>query len=239
MEAGVHIVPSRQRVTSQSGGLLAADAIQLDNARSAVLVLHDKQDAPIISSILNRMAEHGYESLAIELSLQATAEDRDVVDQVIAEPVSWLSAQRAWTPDQVGIVGIGSSTRLAFRGAHILRDLSFVCIGAKTSDIVWDGHSDLQSPCLVLTAAGSDDQGESAPDRPAHLGTRHGKYCEVVRYAGVPPRFYNYSGGNHAIHAAYFDAWQRVFEWLDGQVAPRMPAPMMSWTSGIPRPGTR
>jgi carboxymethylenebutenolidase len=65
------------------------------------------------------------------------------------------------------------------------------------------------------------------------LGPQSPVYTELVRYPGVEVGFYRDS--HRALgHAAAFDSWQRIVEWLNARVVPR-PTPLAeAWRARRP-----
>jgi carboxymethylenebutenolidase len=65
------------------------------------------------------------------------------------------------------------------------------------------------------------------------LGPQSPIYTELVRYPGVAGGFYRDSH-RPLVHAAAFDSWQRIIEWLDARVAPRLTPLAEAWRSRHP-----
>jgi dienelactone hydrolase len=53
-------------------------------------------------------------------------------------------------------------------------------------------------------------------------------FSQVVRYADVGAEFHRQSSDG-LTYAASYDAWQRVFEWFDARVAPRLTPLALAW----------
>lgn len=219
-----------------SGRSLPVARIELGGVpRGAAIVLCDagalERDA---AGFMNGLAEHGYESVAVDLSPTGGdptgTTDRDLVSDV-AVLVGRLG-ERGWSPAQVGLVGYG------FGGRTALLATAEFALGAAVS-IAPSGVADAWSDALPpLTQVARHVRtpwlglfGQQDPGAPADVLARLGSYLggspahtEVVTYPGVARDFYRDARETLA-HVASFDAWQRTIEWLDRRVVPR-PTPL-------------
>ncbi|WP_405467373.1 dienelactone hydrolase family protein [Streptomyces canus] len=194
--------------------------------RGAVIVLCDtgalERDA---AGIMNGLVEHGYESVAVDLSPTADVDgagvhvpsERELLDDVAVLLGGWV--ERGWSAEQVGLVGNGFGGRVALLAAAEF-ELG-AAVSVVPSEVV---PLSPRTPWLGLLAG--QDQAAS-PDDVKRLRARlHDApvYTELVTYPGVAGDFHFQSRETTA-HAAAFDAWQRTVEWLDRRVVPR-PTPL-------------
>jgi carboxymethylenebutenolidase len=212
---------------------VAAREIRLSGVpRGAVVVLWDGSSLGDADDVLNGLAEHGYESLAADLSgpMQALDDRMGLADAALRH----LGAN-GWEHEQVGIVGYGPGGWLSLQAAAAFR------LGAAVSvaPVLPAGHADatahaltrLRTPWLAMAAERADAGGgfsglQSLRDRAA-------VHTEVVCYPAAPPRFYRDSA-DALTHAAAFDSWQRTIEWLNVRVVPRLTARARAWRAALP-----
>ncbi|OXR41256.1 hypothetical protein B7C42_06654 [Nocardia cerradoensis] len=171
--------------------------------------------------LMNRLAEHGYESLAVE----AGSVDASDLDVLMAR-----ADDRNWIDEQIGLVGVGHGGSAVFEAAAQRELAAAVSISpAADGPGLLDFDDVVRTPWLGLF--GDADPSVSADDRRAlasRLAARSQIYTEVVSYPGVGRDFYRY-GDDGPGYAAYYDSWQRTVEWLDARVAPRPTARARRW----------
>ncbi|MEU0466086.1 MULTISPECIES: dienelactone hydrolase family protein [Amycolatopsis] len=166
------------------------------------------------TEVMNRLAEHGYETLAAE------ARGR------VLEPLVQRAAERGWTGDQIGLLGLGRG------GRAVLDAAAEWCFGAAVSlspSGPLAGVAAVRTPWLGLF--GAEDPGVSAEEVRA-LGARLAAgtdvYSQVVTYPGVGADFHRRQGDGVS-YAASYDGWQRAIEWLELRVAPRLTPLAEQW----------
>ncbi|MGH3431817.1 MAG: dienelactone hydrolase family protein [Thermocrispum sp.] len=174
--------------------------------RGLVLLLCDdgglERDA---TEVMNRLAEHGFESLAAEVGPLAPLVER--------------ATERDWSQEQIGLVGLGAGGLAVLQAAADLR------LGAAVSLSPAGSLSDVGAvvtPWLGLF--GAQDPGATADGVRAladRLRAGSDVYTRVVSYPGVGREFYHRSGDGVS-YAASYDGWQRTMEWLELRVAPRL-----------------
>ncbi|MFJ9542780.1 dienelactone hydrolase family protein [Streptomyces sp. NPDC101225] len=206
--------------------------------RGAAIVLCDagalERDA---AEVMNALAEHGYESVAVDLSGADGAyavSDRDLVNDVSV--LLGRLGERGWTPEQVGLIGYGAGGRTALLAAAEYE------LGAAVSIAPTGGAGALSRalPPLVRMARpvvtpwlglfGEQDE-ETPPTAVQLLGSVLSEspvYTELISYSGVSGNFYH-DTREILPHSAAFDAWQRTVEWLDLRVAPRQTPLAEKW----------
>lgn len=195
--------------------------------RGAVLILLDADSTDYDSAeAMNELATHGYESLAAVQPADLDDESRAaLVDLLVAR-----LAERGWTGEQIGVIGFGtggSAALLAAVDATFGGAVSVAPTGLATLLTEPDRLSDVRLRTPWLGLFGSKDasvSGEVLADLRSTLESQTPVYSEVVQYPGVAGGFYRDSH-RPLVHAAAFDAWQRIVEWLDAMVVPR-PTPL-------------
>jgi carboxymethylenebutenolidase len=234
METIVRIRPSVSDLAS-AGRTIRVAEIELGGVpRGAVIVLWDRGRLDLSAEeIMNGLAEHGYESIAAELlptDGQAHS-DRDLTRDVAA--ILGRLSVRGWNPEQVGVLGYGFGGRVALLAA------TEFALGASISvNPTGIGHSATEglaplleelSPALTPWVGMFGEREDATPGKDVRqldraLWATSPAYTETVTYPGVTGDFYRNSTAAVA-HAAAYDSWQRVMEWLNGHVAPR-PTPL-------------
>lgn len=209
MNEMVVIQPTRSTVGAQPVLEIALPGVP----RGLVLLLCDRggleRDA---TEVMNRLAEHGFESLAAE------AHGPDLLQPLLAR-----SAERGWEPEQIGMVGLGVGGRAVLEAATELR------LGAAVSFSPTGEHGVADDPTRALVTPwlgmfGADDPAVSAEvvgDLAGRLSTESDVYSSVVTYPGVGRDFYRHHDDGVS-YAASYDGWQRAVEWLELRVAPRL-----------------
>jgi len=203
----------------QVGAGVTATEITLGGVpRGAIIVLCDAGRLSDAAEPMNGLAEHGYESVAAEVSGGAG----DVVGSLLAH----LGA-RGWEAEQVGVIGYGAGGRAA-----LLTAAEFTLGAAVTiapDGPVSDPREPLRTPWLGLfggDAAGLRRLGET-------LYERSPVYTEVVCYPAAGSGFHRDSA-EAPVHAAAFDSWQRTVEWLNLRVVPRLTPLARAWRARQP-----
>lgn len=193
--------------------------------RGAVLLLLDADTTSYDGTeAMNELAAHGYESLAADPTGPDDATQRAIVDALVGQ-----LAERGWTTEQIGVVGLGSGGRAAllaaadttFGGAVSVAPTGIPDLLAEPGRI----GAGVRTPWLGLFGAADDaTSGDVLAALIDALGPESPVYTELVRYRGVADGFFRDSH-QPLVHAAAFDAWQRIIEWLDARVVPR-PTPL-------------
>ncbi|GAA2223579.1 dienelactone hydrolase family protein [Micromonospora olivasterospora] len=237
MSGTIRIEPTVVSVPVVDGDLTVA-AVSLGGVpRGAALLLTDSRgiDTDAVD-LMNSLAEHGYESLCVDLAAPRGDRTSPPSDEELVRDVEALIAchgQRGWEPEQIGVVGYELGGRAAMLAAerHTLGAVVSVSPSgieeplAETAPALADQMPVLRSPWLGMF--GGEDS-HISPRTLSILGTqvyeRSPAYTEVVRYPALSGAFYrehvDYRG-----RAASFDSWQRVIEWLNLRVVPR-PTPL-------------
>lgn len=183
---------------------------------AALLLLAEDGLATQAPELMNALAEHGYEALAADLSVLGL-DDAGAVAAV--RTLLAVLARRGWEPDQIGVVGYDDG------GAAVLAAAGELTLGAAVSlsprgvtrgtvpmvRTPWLGLFGEHDP--VATPAAVTELGRRLADAPA--------FSRVVVYPGVGPD-YHHGAADALGHAASFDSWQRVVEWLNVRVSPRL-----------------
>jgi carboxymethylenebutenolidase len=225
------ITPTRMDVVVAGVALRVAQINLPGIPRGAVILLGevDRMGDQAVD-LMNGLAEHGYESIAADL----TAIDRELDDDraigALHDLVAHL-ATREWHEQQVGVVGYGVGGRIALRAAAELNLGAAVSISPDgvTRDsahrpALVDSVRPVSTPWLGMFGADDADAPRKAIARLAdRLTDPSPAYTELVTYPGVDGDFFHESAEALG-HAAMFDAWQRVIEWLNLRVVPR-PSP--------------
>lgn len=203
-------------VASSRGALRVAEIKLGGVSRGAVVVLCDvgalEHDAP---DVMNGLAEHGYESLAADLSSTRPARDDDLLREV--STLLGRLGDRGWSPEQIGLVGYGFGGRVALLAA------SEFGLGAAVSVAptgVQVSPPSLRAPWLGLFG----DLDENVPPQTVRelgeaLDSGSPVHTETVGYPGVGAEFHR-DAPEVLAHAAAFDSWQRTVEWLNLRVVP-------------------
>ena len=243
MESILRIRPALRDLTTDRGPLPIAEIELGGIPRGAVVVLCDRGRLAISAEeIMNGLAEHGYESVAADVF---PAEQHDPSDQDRFDDVATLITrlgERHWDAEQIGVLGYGFGARVALQAAaeftlgaavsvnpaglghHLAPGLAPLVDTVRHVRTPWLGmfggreHATLAADIRRL----DDALWETSP---AFTGT--------VTYSDVAGDFYRRSG-SAAAHAAAYDSWQRVLEWLGGHVAPRLTPLAQAWRQSHP-----
>jgi carboxymethylenebutenolidase len=230
------IEPTGERVRSPRGAAPAL-AISLGGVpRGAVVVLCaagalDREAA----AVLNGLAQHGYESIAVDATA-AGIESPDLAVDWVEAALDHL-ARRTWTAEQVGVVGYGAGGRVAMAAAARLTLGAAVSV-APTSES-WPSRAgqpsrwwsdSVTTPWLGMFG---NDVSDIAPSSLSalrdDLATASPVFTRVVQYPEVSGPFYRAAAAATS-HAASFDSWQRTVEWLNLRVVPRPSALAVAWS---------
>lgn len=220
------IKPDTFAVELPGGRLDVAEIRLAGSPRGAVVVGCEAGrlagDAP---EVMNRLAEHGYASLAADLSADGPT-DGELVARVGAL-LSTLTDQ-GWSYEQIGVIGYGFGGRVAFLAAEAFELGAAVSVSPRATNSVRTdpAAASLRTPWLGLFGEGEHDGNARSPSPAelcADLGTSSAAHTSIVTYPTVGD-FYRDSAAP-AVHAAAFDSWQRTVEWLNLRVAPR-PTPL-------------
>lgn len=216
----VMISPTRSTVACGEGELPVLELSLGGTPRGLVLVLCDEfgldRDAP---RIMNRLALHGYCSLAAEVAQPHGEHVRRLVE---------TAAERDWTPDQIGMVGLGLGGLACLEAAASLRLGAAVSLSPTVEAGTAGTGSPLAEVAEVITPwlglFGEDDPGALPVETHAlraRLYERSDVHTQVVTYPGVGRDFPS-RGDDGLGYAACYDGWQRTVEWLELRVAPRL-----------------
>jgi carboxymethylenebutenolidase len=206
--------------------------------RGAVVLLVGSGQLPGADETMNVLAEHGYESIAADLS--RGGDSAGLTDDGLVEDVLVLLARlgdRRWTYEQIGLLGYGLGARASLLAAADLvlgSAISVDPIGVASSPTesmppLVDHPRAARTPWLGMVGELDDHAPpRSAIDLDTALRVLSPAYTELVRYPGVTGAFYRDSREPVA-HAASFDSLQRVLEWLNAHVAPRLTPLAEAW----------
>jgi carboxymethylenebutenolidase len=197
--------------------------------RGAVILLGeaDRLGDQVIE-LMNGLAEHGYESLAADLGAVAALRDDGAAIAALRQLIDHIGEARDWHGQQIGVVGYGYGGRIALRAAAELDLGAAVSISPAGLSGSHDGRPALtasvrpvDTPWLGMFGALDDDAPAEAVARlRERLTDPSPAYTEIVTYPGVDGDFFHESAEALG-HAAMFDSWQRVVEWLNLRVVPR------------------
>jgi len=196
--------------------------------RGAVVLLRGAGATGLdVFEAMNGLAEHGYESVAADLAAGGAPGDDDALRSL--EALVELLGRRGWTTEQIGLVGYGPGGRIALLAAATTTFGAAVSIDPDgVADIVARaaaGGLGMRTPWLGMFGREERATPARAVAELGHaLSTSSPMYTQLVSYPGVTGHFYQESGEAVA-HAAAFDSWQRIVEWLNARVVPR-PTPL-------------
>jgi len=162
---------------------VAAREIRLSGVpRGAVVVLWDGSSLGDADDVLNGLAEHGYESLAADLSgpMQALDDRMGLADAALRH----LGAN-GWEHEQVGIVGYGPGGWLSLQAAAAFR------LGAAVSvaPVLPAGHADATAHALTrLRTPWLDDRGTRRRRRRVFGAAISSGSCRGAHRSGLLPR---------------------------------------------------
>lgn len=227
MNDAVIIEPTRSTVACGQDELPVLELSLGRTPRGLVLVLCERSDldreAP---RIMNRLALHGYCSLAAEV---------DQPNGEYAQRLSEVAVERDWAPDQIGMVGLGHGGLTCLAAAASIRIGAAVSlsptveVGTAWAGSPFEGVAEVMTPWLGLL--GEADPGVSPTEinaLRARLYDRSDVHTQVVTYPGVG-RDFPLHGDDGLSYAACYDGWQRTVEWLELRVAPRLTPLAEQW----------
>lgn len=223
------LTPYFTDLPTESGALPIAEIRLGPLPRGAALVLCDGGSLDLAAAVMNGLAQQGYESLAADLSERPDGATATLLGRL---------GDRGWKHEQIGVVGYG----LGGRGA--LRAAARFTLGAAVSvapvpprerfDPVAHELAGLRTPWLCLTGdTGSGGTGCVLDRLDAIRRAQAPVHTELVRYSVVPEHFYT-DISDTVGHAAAFDAWQRIVEWLNLRVVPRLTPRSLAWRAQLP-----
>lgn len=226
VEELVRIAPDRSQVAVAAGGVLELAEIRLPGVpRGLVLLL-----LPVggledeAAELMNRLAGHGYESMAIEAHPPPGA-----IAALLAR-----AAERGWTSEQLGVVGVCEGAELALRtateqhlGAAVSISPRLTALPAQPQQLA----QALRTPWLCLVG-GSDPDAPRAVARAlaGALDEQAPVHGVVVTYPSAGAGFHRELGDGRSYDASY-DAWERTVEWLEARVVPRLSPRAAAWRS--------
>jgi hypothetical protein len=229
----------------------AGDVVRIEPARSRLTIGTDEREMAEISlpgvprglallllphggltaeapELMNSLAEHGYESLAVEAGGAG-----EVVGALLAR-----AREHGWSAEQVGVVGIGEAATTALHAASVFRLGAAVSISLPLTTLAGDPQDDdrltaaargMQTPWLCLLGGADPLAPHAAVSSLARavdeLAPVHGV---VVSYPAACAGFHCALGDGRA-YGASFDAWQRTVEWLNLRVVPRLTPRAQAW----------
>jgi len=211
------IEPVRSTLDLSGGTLETAEIRLFGLPRGAALLLMDEGGLDTLApELMNRLAEHGFESLAADLGSLAL-EDAGSVTAV--EELLDVLAERGWSRDQVGVVGYGGGGAVALEAA---RDLTLgAAVSVSPRGVLDVAEPAVRSPWLGMFGELDEEMPLAAVLDLESRVWRGTEFSRLVVYPGVGAGFYRASASS-LDHAASFDSWQRVVEWLNVRVAPRL-----------------
>jgi dienelactone hydrolase len=191
--------------------------------RGLVIVLSDDTTPEVeVVEAMNTFAGEGFESLAV----------------VAGDPVMALVEARAracgWSPEQVGVVGIGAGGTLAFDLARRRRYGAVVSLSPAPDLAEVSARPALLTPWLGLFGARAEDLSAAELSQLGRvLDEGSDVFSQVVVYPGVGADFHRRSEDGLSFAASY-DGWQRTTEWLLARVASRLTPLALAWRERHP-----
>lgn len=219
MEVPVRIRPAALSLGPAAGGGAGRTARSLflpGTPRGAVLLV--AAEGLDTDEAMNHLGLHGYESVA------ATADPGagSAAGLPLVRELAGMLTGRGWRHEQMAVLGFGAAGAAALAAATAGVFGAAVSVGPlppgpPTGTV-------LRTPWLGLHGDPDEDGAAPAAALRRSLDASSEIHFEVVRYPGVPNDFYRDRGGA-LDHAAAYDGWQRIVEWLDARVVPR-PTPL-------------
>jgi carboxymethylenebutenolidase len=237
-EASPSLTPHVVQVVTAAGSLPIAEIRLGGIPRGAVVVLCDTGGFNQATEVMNGLAEHGYASIAADLSNCVVANHDPIA--AVGGLLTHL-ADTGWEQEQIGIVGYGRGGWLSLRAGAAFTLGAAVSVApvqpAGEAQATARALADLRTPWLGMTA---EQDTTGIAEALLHLDRmrreRVAVYTEVVHYPGVPERFYR-GASESLVHAAKFDSWQRTIEWLNLRVVPPLTPRAHVWRTGLPAAG--
>ncbi|MDJ0490698.1 dienelactone hydrolase family protein [Rhodococcus qingshengii] len=180
------------------------------------------------TEVMNRLAEHGYESLAAEIPLEDASARLSVLFA--------RAEERGWTAEQTGMLGWGSGGRIVLDaitekafGAAVSLSPALRSDDSGNSVAQEEFSGRVATPWLGMFGADDPAAPESSvANLRAVLGGGSDVHAVAVIYPGVGDGFYRH--GNDGVgYAAWYDSWQRTIEWLEARIAPRLTPLAQQW----------
>jgi carboxymethylenebutenolidase len=237
----IRIKPSVAELRSRRGPITVAELYLGGVPRgAAVLLCAWGAEETDTAELMNRLAEHGYESVAADIARGADADGAPLSDDGLVSDVLTLLdrlALRGWAHEQIGVVGYGLGGRAALLAASECTLGAAVSVnpsGVATATgerlpTLLDSPRGVRTPWLGMFGDRGEQAGRAAAGR---LGSALDKlspvYTQLVVYRGVAGDFYRDSPES-AAHTAAFDCWQRIVEWLNLRVVPRLTPLAEAW----------
>jgi dienelactone hydrolase len=175
-----------------------------------ILLLDETATGHEAEETMNHLAEHGYETLC---TLSPS------FDPLLARALA-----RGWTTEQTAVVGVGPFGGRVALAAAVSTQLAAVVSLSPALDL---DATNVRSPWLGLFGERDVTPAEVSA-LAARLYASSDIFTQVVRYPGVGRDFYRRTSDGVA-YAASYDGWQRVLEWLDARVAPRLTPLAQAW----------
>lgn len=222
------IEPTATRLAVPSGELETLEIGLVGEPRGLILILCAAGRLFVdASETMNAFAEHGYATIAVDLTTNGQGDDGIVADlTTVVERV----AGEGWELEQIGLVGFGAGGRAALLGAMAL-DLG-AAVSVSPTDVSTirppSRKRDMRTPWLGVF--GERDPSVSPAAILALSGRVRGlsrAYVSVVCYDAGADFFRD--SADPVVHAASFDCWQRIVEWNNLRVAPRLTPLAMAW----------
>lgn len=184
--------------------------------RGHVIVLADEETPEVeVVEAMNAFAAEGFESLAVcwRPGVEEVAEAR--------------ARQAGFTPEQIGVVGLGHGATAALDLARTRRYGAVVSLSPRPDLAAVEAAPALRTPWLGLVGAEAVPAADVARLRAA-LDAGSDVFSQVVRYAGVGADFHRRTETGVGFAASY-DGWQRTVEWLLARVASRLTPLAVAW----------
>lgn len=232
MDAVVRIQPELSSVHVPLGELATAQVNLGGIPRGGVLLLcaSGTMESDAVEA-MNGLAEHGYESIAADLTAGGAGVPDDATAVSTVRVLLDRLAERGWSDEQIGLVGYGVGGRIGLLAAA--EYTLGAAVSVNPTGILGDFHGasglPVRTPWLGMFGGPADRlPAREFAQFDAALWNSSPAFTMLVSYPGVDPDFYRNSRESLG-HAAAFDCWQRIIEWLNGHVAPR-PTPLaMRW----------
>lgn len=199
------------------GGDVPVQEISLGGVpRGLVIFLGEHgDDTNEAAEIMNAVAEHGYESIAAEVS--ATGDGSKLMEALLDR-----GSSRDWAREQIGLIGIGAGGTAVLEAATRLECAAAVSLSPTTeppdrpATTVSDG---VRTPWLGMYGE-LDPHLQEQSRLDDQLRNANDVFTRVVVYPGVGHDFHRH-GRDGISYAASYDAWERTIEWLNARVKPR------------------
>jgi carboxymethylenebutenolidase len=241
VETVARIRPKLAEITATNGSLPVAELYLGGIPRGAVLLLCAAGQLSAADEKMNQLAEHGYESVAADLSVVGAVRTDEAMIADVRTLLDRLH-ERTWSDEQIGVVGYGLGGRASYLAAaeYVLGSaISVDPVGITSSTVptlapLVDEPRPARTAWLGLIGAPGDGASPGGVARfAAALRVESPAYTELVSYPRVAGDF-SRDSRDAVAHAASYDAWQRVIEWLNAHVAPRLTPLAEAWRARHP-----